>query len=54
MAVYPKTPVQLCIVHQIGHSLCYVNWKKQCVICNYDSMACSHRIIVAIRGCIKT
>ncbi|WP_189408602.1 IS256 family transposase, partial [Alteromonas halophila] len=28
-AVYPKTQVQLCIVHQIRHSLRYVNWKQR-------------------------
>ncbi|TDO53897.1 mutator family transposase [Idiomarina sp. 017G] len=28
-AVYPKTQVQLCIVHQICHSLRYVNWKQR-------------------------
>ena len=27
--VYPKTQVQLCIVHQIRHSLRYVNWKQR-------------------------
>tara|TARA_B100000749_G_scaffold56007_1_gene40874 strand:+ start:175 stop:1365 length:1191 start_codon:yes stop_codon:yes gene_type:complete len=31
-AVYPKTQVQLCIVHQIRHSLRYVNWKQRKVI----------------------
>ena len=30
--VYPKTQVQLCIVHQIRHSLRYVNWKQRKVI----------------------
>lgn len=30
-AVYPKTQVQLCVVHQIRQSLRYVNW-KQCKI----------------------
>ncbi len=28
-AVFPKTQVQLCIVHQIRHSLRYVNWKQR-------------------------
>ncbi len=28
-AVYPQTQVQLCIVHQIRHSLRYVNWKQR-------------------------
>ncbi|WP_369742326.1 IS256 family transposase [Pseudidiomarina sp. PP-1MA] len=28
-AVYPKTQVQLCIVHQIRHSLRYENWKQR-------------------------
>ena len=31
-AVYPKTQVQLCIVHQIRHSLRYVNLKQRKVI----------------------
>ena len=30
--VYPKTQVPLCIVHQIRHSLRYVNWKQRKVI----------------------
>lgn len=28
-AVYPKTQVQLCIVHQVRHSLRYVSWKER-------------------------
>ncbi len=28
-AVYPQTQVQLCIVHQVRHSLNYVNWKDR-------------------------
>ncbi len=28
-AVYPKTTVQLCIVHMVRHSLNYVSWKKR-------------------------
>lgn len=28
-AVYPKTQIQLCIVHQVRHSLRYVNWKQR-------------------------
>ena len=28
-AVYPQTQVQLCIVHQVRHSLRYVSWKKR-------------------------
>lgn len=28
-AVFPKTQVQLCIVHQIRHSLRYVGWKQR-------------------------
>ena len=28
-AVYPKTRVQLCIVHQVRHSLRYVSWKQR-------------------------
>jgi len=28
-AVYPQTQVQLCIVHQIRHSLRYVSWKQR-------------------------
>lgn len=31
-AVYPQTQVQLCIVHQIRHSLRYVNGKQRKVI----------------------
>ena len=31
-AVYPKTQVQLCIVHQIRRSLRYVNWKQSKII----------------------
>jgi|TARA_R100000687_G_scaffold907_1_gene1868 transposase-like protein len=31
-AVHPKTQVQLCIVHQIRHSLRYVNWKQRKII----------------------
>jgi len=32
-AVYPKTPVQLCIiVHQVRHSLRYVSWKQRKVV----------------------
>lgn len=27
--VYPKTQVQLCIVHMIRHSLRYVSWKQR-------------------------
>ena len=27
--VYPKTTVQLCIVHMVRASLCYVNWKER-------------------------
>lgn len=30
--VYPKTQVQLCIVHQIRHSLRYVSWKQRKVV----------------------
>lgn len=28
-AVYPQTQVQLCIVHQVRHSLRYVSWKQR-------------------------
>lgn len=28
-AVYPKTQVQLCIVHMVRNSLCYVGWKER-------------------------
>jgi len=28
-AVYPKTQIQLCIVHQVRHSLRYVSWKQR-------------------------
>lgn len=28
-AVYPKTQIQLCIVHQVRHSLRYVSWKER-------------------------
>jgi putative transposase len=28
-AVFPKTTVQLCIVHMVRHSLNYVSWKKR-------------------------
>ena len=28
-AIYPKTQVQLCIVHQVRHSLRYVGWKER-------------------------
>lgn len=28
-AVFPKTPVQLCIVHLVRHSLNYVSWKQR-------------------------
>lgn len=28
-AVYPQTKIQLCIVHQVRHSLRYVNWKQR-------------------------
>uniref|UniRef100_UPI003019FE16 IS256 family transposase n=1 Tax=Providencia rettgeri TaxID=587 RepID=UPI003019FE16 len=28
-AVYPQTQVQLCIVHQVRHSLRYVSWKER-------------------------
>jgi len=28
-AVYPKTAVQLCIVHMVRHSLNYVSWKQR-------------------------
>jgi len=28
-AVYPKTEVQLCIVHMVRNSLAYVNWKER-------------------------
>ena len=28
-AVYPKTAVQLCIVHMVRHSLNYVSWKRR-------------------------
>jgi transposase-like protein len=28
-AVYPKTQIQLCIVHQIRHSLRFVSWKER-------------------------
>ena len=28
-AVYPQTRVQLCIVHQVRHSLRYVSWKQR-------------------------
>ena len=28
-AVYPETQVQLCIVHQVRHSLRYVSWKQR-------------------------
>nr|VFK05213.1 MAG: Transposase, Mutator family [Candidatus Kentron sp. H]VFK05602.1 MAG: Transposase, Mutator family [Candidatus Kentron sp. H]VFK08831.1 MAG: Transposase, Mutator family [Candidatus Kentron sp. H] len=27
--VYPQTRVQLCIVHQVRHSLRYVSWKQR-------------------------
>ena len=30
--LYPKTAVQLCIVHMVRHSLNYVNWKLRKVI----------------------
>ncbi|MGL5707886.1 MAG: IS256 family transposase, partial [Aeromonas sp.] len=28
-AVYPQTQIQLCIVHQVRHSLRYVSWKQR-------------------------
>ena len=28
-AVYPQTQVQLCIVHQVYHSLRYLSWKQR-------------------------
>ena len=28
-AVFPKTTVQLCIVHMVQHSLNYVSWKRR-------------------------
>ena len=28
-AVFPKTQVQLCIVHMVRHSLNYVSWKQR-------------------------
>ncbi len=28
-SVYPQTQVQLCIVHQVRHSLRYVSWKQR-------------------------
>lgn len=28
-AVYPQTQVQLCLVHQVQHSLRYVGWKER-------------------------
>ncbi len=28
-AIYPKTQIQLCIVHQVRHSLRYVSWKQR-------------------------
>ncbi len=28
-AVFPKTAVQLCIVHLVRHSLNYVSWKRR-------------------------
>jgi len=28
-AVYPNTPIQLCIVHMVRHSLNYVSWKQR-------------------------
>lgn len=28
-AVFPKTVVQLCVVHLVRHSLHYVNWKQR-------------------------
>lgn len=28
-AVYPRTDVQLCIVHMVRHSLNYVSWKRR-------------------------
>lgn len=31
-SVYPKTQVQLCVVHQIRQSLRYVNWKQRKII----------------------
>jgi transposase-like protein len=31
-AVYPKTQIQLCIVHQVRHSLRYVSWKQRKVV----------------------
>jgi len=31
-AAYPKTQVQLCVVHQIRQSLRYVNWKQRKII----------------------
>ncbi len=31
-AVYPQAQVQLCIAHQVRHSLRYVNWKQRKVV----------------------
>ncbi len=31
-AVYPQTQIQLCIVHQVRHSLHYVSWKQRKVV----------------------
>lgn len=28
-ALYPQTRVQLCLVHPVRHSLCYVHWKER-------------------------
>lgn len=31
-AVYPQTQIQLCIVHQVRHSLRYVSWKQRKIV----------------------
>jgi len=28
-AIFPKTQIQLCIVHMVRHSLNYVSWKQR-------------------------
>jgi putative transposase len=29
-AAFPRTQVQLCIVHRVRNSLCFVSWKDRC------------------------
>ncbi len=46
--VYPRTEVQLCIVHMVRNSLAYVNWKERKAVA--EDLRCIYRAATVEAG----